>query len=916
MGTPFAVIPVEILELDLDWCANVYGSAPCTAAAGSGNECRHTFSTCQDKPNYSRTVNTVRFCSRGIIAPAGLPVHPYLDKVRTSPTEINVKDGVSRRSNTSVILYDEPIKDVEGDPYFATRPAPAGGTFWTRLIARNPNAVGRPARIKRAFMPAGDPWSDDLFVVEHYIIETIRGPAKNGTVEVVLKDPVKLADRVKVPVPSAGKLAVVFTNNDLELTLEPGQADVYPAAGYVRVGKQVSQYTGKRPTTGWGFENTVDGWTASGATLAALTNSVLLTSSGSTPQARRESTFFPGGTNRYLIARIRRIAGAAWDGKVYYQTSGHGESASYYKSIAEPIWAKFLNALKYSEAFDNAVWTAFNGATVTANSTTAPDGNQTADTVTDANASAAAGVRQTVVIVQYRRDTTSVRIAKDATGRATRFPALKIAYDGSNSATVYLDTATGQTSSATAGSVTVYGFGAVDRGDFWELWLATSCAAALTTADVELYPAAGADANWATSNAAQGSIIAWGAQFAVGVAMATPYERTAALPAGEFVRIVADMHNLTAGGSDWAQNDITGVRLDLGASAADVFEIDYVALSPSASAGADVLYMPDGTYRAKFNTAAETAKVGDGVQLCQAWESAPVAQVVRDIFALAGLGDAYMDVPLITLEDENWLGAKYLITACLSEPEDASALAGEICIQTNAAIWWDPVAARIKFKVLGPRSPSDLGAVGSLTDDDNLVDDTVQVVRQDAARITAAAIYYELSTAVANRKEAASYLRGEINIDADAQSANEYGDVRQTVEFSRWFNAANAAAMKSWASRRVIYYRDAPADIQFALDAKDAAVQVGDLVDVSSGFIVGADGEPETQRVLVTKRAVDDRGRIAITARTTVFNRRYAFIAPSGHPNYTSANEAERAYAFICNAAGEMSNGDAGYRII
>jgi hypothetical protein len=39
------------------------------------------------------------------------------------------------------------------------------------------------------------------------------------------------------------------------------------------------------------------------------------------------------------------------------------------------------NLVSYSEQFDNAYWQKLNGATITSNSTTAPDGTLTADTL-------------------------------------------------------------------------------------------------------------------------------------------------------------------------------------------------------------------------------------------------------------------------------------------------------------------------------------------------------------------------------------------------------------------------------------------------------------------------------------------------------------------------------------------------------
>ena len=54
----FERVPVTVLELDLDRCANTYGVLPCTASGGPGEECYNTWQSCQDKPNYVKTTFT------------------------------------------------------------------------------------------------------------------------------------------------------------------------------------------------------------------------------------------------------------------------------------------------------------------------------------------------------------------------------------------------------------------------------------------------------------------------------------------------------------------------------------------------------------------------------------------------------------------------------------------------------------------------------------------------------------------------------------------------------------------------------------------------------------------------------------------------------------------------------------------
>jgi len=274
--------PARVLELDLDYCQNTYGVAPCTAGrrnsgilqaggasivrlaagassaddayngmtlrstggTGSGQErrivdyvgatreatlaaafspaldatttydvidrpngCYNVFlgpSPCQDKPNYARGVKTVRFCSRGMPIPPGEQVRPYLVRASAASTEISIAKGLAARAKTSVELADEPALD-DLDKYAAERAAPAQGTYLTRLIARNPNAAGRFARLRNGYVMY--PWDWATFQTELLVIDALNGPDRDGRVKVELADAVKMLDRRKIPALTDGKLA-------------------------------------------------------------------------------------------------------------------------------------------------------------------------------------------------------------------------------------------------------------------------------------------------------------------------------------------------------------------------------------------------------------------------------------------------------------------------------------------------------------------------------------------------------------------------------------------------------------------------------------------------------------------------------------------------------------------------------------
>ena len=718
----FARIPVTVLELDLDTCQNTYGVAPCTAAAGAGNECYNTFKTCQDKMNYVLGTKTYRFVTTGAPFPAGEVMRPYIKDAKFAPTEIDPDTGVARRANVTLTLVDEPVHDAGLDPYVATRAAAAQGTYWTRLLARVHNYSGRWARIKRAYLTGAWSWGD--FTTELYIIESIKGPSK-GEVVITLKDPVKLADRQKVPLATSGKLAVVFGTNDLQLVMNAGDGPQYAASGYFRHSEQVIRYTHKHVAQGWDFsDSSLDGWGVTNGTLVGGLDAATFTATVADAYLSQTGLGFSGGTNRYVRVRLKQLAAGTWEGRLYYQTGGHGFSASYYKDVSAP----------------------------------------------------------------------------------------------------------------------------------------------------------------------------------------------AGLAGGDWVYLTFDMHDLTAGGNDWSQNIITGLRLDLVSGAAGSFEIDWVGYGANTVFDADVLVWPDSTYRSQFGTTAVAGKVGDGIQQCQAYIAQTVAAVMQSLLNLSGIENANIDVAGMQAEDNQWLAGRFTITACLSEPEDVTALLGEICQQTGAMLWWSPSAQKVKFKVLAPSSPA-ASAGKVLNEEAHLILDSVKVDPLDAQRLTMFGVYYDIASATVNRKEAKSFLKGELYIDADAEGENEYGDRRQKILYSRWFGADNEVAMRTLAARKVSHYRDAPLKIDMKVDAKDSAITEGELYDITTDDITDETGAALPVRALIVKRQ-DNGGDISVTALTTTFGRRYGFIAPAGYPNYGAASEAQRQYAYICDANGLMSDGSGGYLVI
>jgi len=236
--------PVTVVELDLDYCGNVYGMAPCAAQLGVTGDakCYNTFKTCQDRGNFEKRVKTYRLTTQ-VAPPVGEQVFPCIESVSMAPTKLEMK-GLSLRASVSITCQDFPYHDRGLDPYAKDRPEPQG-TFFGKLKKRNPYVVNRPMRILSSYI------GDDGKVygeTHHYLIDSISGPDSNGRVTIKARDGLSLADENKAQAPrqSSGKLTADVPADAVVLPMyPPGIINEYPDSGIVRIGDEVLTYSGK-----------------------------------------------------------------------------------------------------------------------------------------------------------------------------------------------------------------------------------------------------------------------------------------------------------------------------------------------------------------------------------------------------------------------------------------------------------------------------------------------------------------------------------------------------------------------------------------------------------------------------------------------------------------------------------------------
>lgn len=266
--------PVQIVEIDVDYCSHTYGTAPCAAVLGTTGvrKCFNTFSTCQSKANYDGNTldttltlhyKTLRFAGPRVNFPLGIGVYfPVLTDVSAISSTVNIAgsdeslSAFGRRATVTVSMNDFINNDVYFDKYQTGRVNGTAqtdeggynpndrGTFFTKLKARIPYYIGRPLRIIDGYIENGALVNTRT---RNYIITNMNGPDSSGKVSFEAKDVLSLADNKKAVAPAAarGNLIADIDSVATTLTLQPaGIGDLeYSASGYAVIGSEIVSFT-------------------------------------------------------------------------------------------------------------------------------------------------------------------------------------------------------------------------------------------------------------------------------------------------------------------------------------------------------------------------------------------------------------------------------------------------------------------------------------------------------------------------------------------------------------------------------------------------------------------------------------------------------------------------------------------------
>lgn len=216
--------------------------SPCTAELGVTGDakCVKSLGSCQVLTDFTETIETLRFTRPSAYLPKDIEAIPSLRSADLTPGTISLAEDLGERAVLTLTFDDHRTPDTgpAGDPYVTERGYDPyrRGTFFGRFRARHAYLRGRDVRLIRGFV--GQTLAE--METRHYVVESIDGPAADGTFRIIAQDVLKLFDdeRAIAPPVSSGVLAGAIDDNDLSVSLSPtgiGNAE-YPASGYLNVG--------------------------------------------------------------------------------------------------------------------------------------------------------------------------------------------------------------------------------------------------------------------------------------------------------------------------------------------------------------------------------------------------------------------------------------------------------------------------------------------------------------------------------------------------------------------------------------------------------------------------------------------------------------------------------------------------------
>lgn len=230
---------------------------------------------------------------------------------------------------------------------------------------------------------------------------------------------------------------------------------------------------------------------------------------------------------------------------------------------------------------------------------------------------------------------------------------------------------------------------------------------------------------------------------------------------------------------------------------------------------------------------------GDTFQLCLQYTSQQAKDILYDLLVnYANIDPSYIDTAQWDAESLTYLTRLY--SAIITEATSVAGLVAEICEQMFCYLTYDEREAKIKLFAV---RPSDGEGVTQLTDDRNIIADSLDIQDLTDQVVTKVVVHYALRDPTQNLDEESNYAATEVITDPTAGGVTKLRGERTKTIFSRWIGKTDAAAAIELGEKLLARYKNIPVQVTFGVDAKDRDLWVGDFVSIDTYRSVTPQGD-------------------------------------------------------------------------
>lgn len=260
-----------------------------------------------------------------------------------------------------------------------------------------------------------------------------------------------------------------------------------------------------------------------------------------------------------------------------------------------------------------------------------------------------------------------------------------------------------------------------------------------------------------------------------------------------------------------------------------------------------------GVTRAVAGTMAAAHSQNDRVQRVIYYNSRPYDEILYDLFVnWGGIPASYIDSAAWAAEKTTYR-PDFNFTAYIAEPTKVDELAGEVCLQAIANVWWDERIQQIIMKAVKPEPSPYL-----LTDDDAIIAGSVTIKEKPEERASQTHVYYLQRTPVQSITDKTNYTR--VSVYIDVQKQIQYGGEPQIRELFCRFIPTQAIA-NNLSQNYLNRFSDVRREITFDLSAKDAeTIWTGSVVTIQHYLDVDFTGAARHGEWLITSAEVSRNG--------------------------------------------------------